>query len=39
MPHLTSSAAVGQDADCAHILTEAEDLDALSLLSQSLMLC
>ena len=31
MPHLTSRAAVGQDAAGAHALAAAEDLDALCL--------
>ena len=31
MPHLTSRAAVGQDAAGAHVLAAAEDLDALRL--------
>ena len=38
MPHLTSRAAVGQDAAGAHVLAAAEDLDALILSARSLML-
>ena len=34
MLHLTSSAAVGQDAAGAHVLAKAEDLDALHLVGQ-----
>ena len=36
MPHLTSSAAVGQDAAGAHVLAAAEDLGTLSLVCQVL---
>ena len=36
MPHLTSRAAVGQDAAGAHVLAAAEDLDALRLVGQVL---
>ena len=36
MPHLTSRAAVGQDAAGAHVLAAAEDLYALHLVGQVL---
>ena len=36
MPHITSCAAVGQDAAGAHVLAAAEDLDALRLVGQVL---
>ena len=36
MPHLTSRAAVGQNAAGAHVLAAAEDLDALRLIGQVL---
>ena len=36
MHHLTSRAAVGQDSAGAHILSAAEDLDALGFVSQVL---
>ena len=36
MPHITSCAAVGQDAAGAHVLAAAEDLDALCLVCQVL---
>ena len=36
MPHLTSHAAVGQDAACAHVPAAAEDLDTLHLVCQVL---
>ena len=36
MPHLTSSAAVGQDAAGAHVLAAAGDLDVLRLVGQVL---
>ena len=36
MPHLTSRAAVGQDAAGAHVLAAAEDLNALHLVGQVL---
>ena len=34
MPHLTSSAAVGQNKAGAHVLAVGEDLDALLLVGQ-----
>ena len=36
MPHLTSRAAVGQDAAGAHVLAAAKDLDALHLVGHVL---
>ena len=36
MPHLTSRAAVGQDAVGAHVLAAAEDFDTLLLVGQVL---
>ena len=36
MPHLTRRVAVGRDSACAHVLTAAEDLDALHLIGQVL---